>query len=91
MICVLLCLLLWAVARMTERGYDVLLGCFVTKVVPVMASSMAEAKRKVLSPEDVEMREQAFDTQFGDERVVDVVRAGEPWHFERRAALGGGE
>jgi len=74
-----------------EREYDVLLGCFVTKVVPVVASSMAEAKRKVLSSVGTEMREPAFDTQFGDERVVDVVRAGEPWHFEIRAALGGGD
>ena len=76
---------------MAERGYDVLLGCFITKVVPVRASSMAEAKRKVLSSEYVELREPAFDTRFGDERVVDVVREGEPWHFERRAALGGGD
>lgn len=68
---------------MPEREYEVMLGAFITKVIPVMANSMAEAKRKVLSPEGVDLTERAYGTAVGDERVVDVVRAGDLWHFER--------
>lgn len=69
---------------MSEREYDVLVETPLYKSVRVRASSMREARDRLCSNDS----EHFVDGEHkyageGPERVVDAVRAGEPWHFDR--------
>ena len=69
---------------MAERLYDVILACEASKVVRIKATSMKEARRLATSTDDYES-ETLFGTEhYGTEKVLDVVRAGDPWHYNRK-------
>lgn len=61
-----------------------MLACEVTKVVTVIATSMDEARGLIYNRLDEGQMVGAWGEHYGRERVVDVVREGEPWHFERK-------
>lgn len=69
-----------------KREYDVLLGVKMSKIVTVRAHSMAEARGVIYGQiaEEDQLGGELFTESVGEEFVIDVVRAGEPWHFERK-------
>jgi hypothetical protein len=75
-----------------KREYDELLAVTKSKTVRDRARSMKEASGVNFDriPDEDQLGSPDFSTHVGSERVIDVVRAGDPWHFER-AALGGGD
>lgn len=68
-----------------KREYDVLLGVTMSKIVTVRAHSMAEARGVIYNniPEEDQLGGAMFTEGVGAEFVIDVVRAGEPWHYDR--------
>lgn len=76
-----------------KREYDVLLGVRMSKIVTVRAHSMEEARGVVYGriPVEDQLGGEAFSEVTGEEFVIDVVRAGDQWHFEREPVDSGSD
>jgi len=70
-----------------KREYDVLLGVTISKIVTVRAHSMKEARGVIYNaiPEEDQLGGDLLSESVGSEFVIDVVRAGEAWHFDRKS------